>query len=154
MVSSRGLGDVYKRQADLQGRINLEQVGDALTDISEAVIQASLEVVVRAVEADRGAPVGTDLLIVGMGRLGGSEMGYSSDADVLYVHEPHEGTDDQAAQEAALAVVGELRRLLGAPGSDPPLGLDADLRPEGKSGPMVRSLASYATYYELSLIHI
>ena len=44
--------------------------------------------------------------------------------------------------------VGELRRLLGAPGSDPPLGLDADLRPEGKSGPMVRSLASYATYYE------
>ena len=134
--------------ADLQGRINLEQVGDALTDISEAVIQASLEVVVRAVEADRGAPVGTDLLIVGMGRLGGSEMGYSSDADVLYVHEPHEGTDDQAAQEAALAVVGELRRLLGAPGSDPPLGLDADLRPEGKSGPMVRSLASYATYYE------
>lgn len=134
--------------ADLQGRINLEQVGDALTDISEAVIQASLEVVVRAVEADRGAPLGTDLLIVGMGRLGGSEMGYSSDADVLYVHEPHEGTDDQAAQEAALAVVGELRRLLGAPGSDPPLGLDADLRPEGKSGPMVRSLASYATYYE------
>lgn len=134
--------------ADLQGRINLEQVGDALTDISEAVIQASLEVVVRAVEADRGAPLGTDLLIVGMGRLGGSEMGYSSDADVLYVHEPHEGTDDQAVQEAALAVVGELRRLLGAPGSDPPLGLDADLRPEGKSGPMVRSLASYATYYE------
>lgn len=133
--------------ADLQGRINLEQVGDALTHISEAVIQATLEVVVRAVEADRGAPVGTDLLIVGMGRLGGSEVGYSSDADVLYVHEPHEGTDDQAAQEAALAVVGELRRLLGAPGSDPPLGLDADLRPEGKSGPMVRSLASYATYY-------
>lgn len=134
--------------ADLQDKISLDEVGQALTGLSEATIQASLEVVTRAVEADLGRDLGTDMIIVGMGRLGGSEMGYSSDADVLYVHDPHEAVEDQAAQEAALAVVGELRRLLGAPGSDPPLGLDADLRPEGKSGPMVRSLASYASYYE------
>jgi glutamate-ammonia-ligase adenylyltransferase len=133
--------------ADLQDRVSLEQVGQALTDLSEATIEASLEVVVRSVEADLGRPLGTDLLIIGMGRLGGREIGYSSDADVLYVHDPHDGVADQDAQEAALAVVGEMRRLLGAPGSDPPLGLDADLRPEGKSGPMVRTLASYATYY-------
>ncbi|MEN3123219.1 bifunctional [glutamine synthetase] adenylyltransferase/[glutamine synthetase]-adenylyl-L-tyrosine phosphorylase [Janibacter sp. LM] len=133
--------------ADLQDTVSLEQVGQALTDLSEATIEASLEVVVRSVEADLGRPLGTDLLIIGMGRLGGREIGYSSDADVLYVHDPHDGVADQIAQEAALAVVGEMRRLLGAPGSDPPLGLDADLRPEGKSGPMVRTLASYATYY-------
>lgn len=133
--------------ADLQDTVSLEQVGDALTEVSEATVQASLEVVVRAVEAQRGQELGTRMLIVGMGRLGGCEMGYSSDADVLYVHDPREGADDQQAQEAALAVVTELRRLLGAAGSDPPLGLDADLRPEGKSGPMVRSLASYASYY-------
>lgn len=123
-------------------------MGEALTDVSEATIQAALEVVVHKVEAERGADLGTDLLIVGMGRLGGREVGYSSDADVLYVHDPRPGADDQAAQEAALAVVTELRRLIGAAGSDPPLGLDADLRPEGKSGPLVRSLASYASYYE------
>ena len=134
--------------ADLQGRLDLDGVGEALTAVSEATIQAALQVTIAHVEADRGEPLGTDLLIVGMGRLGGSEMGYSSDADVLYVHDPHDGTDDQAAQEAALVVVGELRRLLGGAGSDPPLGLDADLRPEGKSGPMIRSLASYAAYYE------
>ena len=134
--------------ADLQDRLTLDEVGEALTDVSEATIQAALEVVVHKVESERGADLGTDLLIVGMGRMGGREVGYSSDADVLYVHDPRPGADDQAAQEAALAVVTELRRLIGAAGSDPPLGLDADLRPEGKSGPLVRSLASYASYYE------
>ena len=134
--------------ADLQGRIDLDGVGLALTAVSEATIQAALEVTVRHVERERDRPLGTDVLIVGMGRLGGSEVGYSSDADVLYVHDPHEDVDDQEAQEAALAVVAELRRLLGGPGSDPPLGLDADLRPEGKSGPIIRSLASYEAYYE------
>ena len=142
-------GEIFRvAVADLQGRVDLDGVGEALTAVSEATIQAALEVTLRHVEAERGGPIGTDVLIVGMGRLGGSEVGYSSDADVLYVHDPHEGVSDQAAQEAALSVVTELRRLLGGAGSDPPLGLDADLRPEGKSGPMIRTLASYATYYE------
>ncbi len=134
--------------ADLQDRLDLDAVGEALTDISEATIEAALEVVLAEVGAQREEGLGADLLIVGMGRLGGHELGYSSDADVLYVHRPHEGVEDQPAQDAALAVVVRLRELLGGAGSDPPLGLDADLRPEGKSGPMVRSLASYASYYE------
>ncbi|HEX5569326.1 MAG TPA: hypothetical protein VFY14_20815, partial [Streptomyces sp.] len=49
--------------------------------------------------------------------------------------------------EAALAVAGEMRRLLQLPSTDPPLLVDADLRPEGRSGPLVRTLASYAAYY-------
>ncbi len=134
--------------ADLQGLLDLDTVGESLTDISEATIEAALEVVAAAVAKERDGDLGTDVLVVGMGRLGGRELGYSSDADVLYVHRPHEGVEEQAAQEAALAVVGRLRELLGAAGSDPPLGLDTDLRPEGKSGPMVRSLASYSAYYE------
>src|SRR5699024_4899521 len=134
--------------ADLQGRVDLDRVGRSLTAVSEATIQAALEVSLAHVETERDRPLGTDVLVVGMGRLGGSEVGYSSDADVLYVHDPHEGVDEQEAQEAALAVVVELRRLLGAAGSDPPLGLDADLRPEGRNGPMIRSLTSYAAYYE------
>ncbi|WP_338747929.1 bifunctional [glutamine synthetase] adenylyltransferase/[glutamine synthetase]-adenylyl-L-tyrosine phosphorylase [Janibacter alittae] len=134
--------------ADLEGRLALDRVGEALTDLSEATIEAALEVTAAHVATERGEALGTDIVIVGMGRLGGRELGYSSDADVLYVHEPHPGVDEQSAQDAALAVVAELRRLLGAAGSDPPLGLDADLRPEGKSGPMIRSLASYAAYYE------
>ncbi|MCZ9343980.1 hypothetical protein NGM37_40165, partial [Streptomyces sp. TRM76130] len=54
---------------------------------------------------------------------------------------------EREAGEAANRVVSELRRLLQVPSADPPLVVDADLRPEGKSGPMVRTLGSYAAYY-------
>jgi glutamate-ammonia-ligase adenylyltransferase len=83
-----------------------------------------------------------------MGRFGGHELGYASDADVLFVHDPHEGADERDASEAAHAVVGELRKHLAVPSPDPPLVVDADLRPEGRQGPLVRTLASYAAYYQ------
>jgi glutamate-ammonia-ligase adenylyltransferase len=82
-----------------------------------------------------------------MGRFGGHELGYGSDADVLFVHEPREGVGDQEAAKAANRVVSEMRRLLALPSADPPLLIDADLRPEGKSGPLVRTLKSYDAYY-------
>src|SRR5919199_2540370 len=47
-----------------------------------------------------------------------------------------------------MAVAGELRRLLSSPGPEPTLAVDADLRPEGRNGPLVRSLGAYAEYYE------
>jgi [glutamine synthetase] adenylyltransferase / [glutamine synthetase]-adenylyl-L-tyrosine phosphorylase len=85
--------------------------------------------------------------IVAMGRLGGAEIGYGSDADVMFVHE-NTGDDDELASNVARDVAGKLRSLLGAPSStDPPLVVDADLRPEGRNGPLVRSLASYERYY-------
>jgi glutamate-ammonia-ligase adenylyltransferase len=65
----------------------------------------------------------------------------------MYVHEPHEGSDEREAAEGAQAVANELRRMLAVPGADPPMVVDADLRPEGRSGPLVRTLASYAAYY-------
>ncbi len=132
--------------ADLAGGIDLAGVGRALTDLTAALVETALQVAIRVVE-ERHGPLVTRLLVVGMGRLGGGEVAYGSDADVLFVHEPHEGADEAAAQEQALETVQELRRLLAAAGPDPQLGLDADLRPEGKSGPLVRSLASYREYY-------
>ena len=82
-----------------------------------------------------------------MGRYGGFELSYGSDADVLFVHDPSPGVEPQAAAAYAQAVANELRRLLSLPATDPPLEVDADLRPEGKQGPLVRTLASYAAYY-------
>jgi glutamate-ammonia-ligase adenylyltransferase len=134
--------------ADLSGELGLDGVGMALTDLTAALVETSLGVAQRTVEERRGAPLVTRLLVVGMGRLGGGELGYGSDADVMFVHDPVEGAADGEAQDQALEVVQELRRLLGSAGPDPQLGLDADLRPEGKSGPLVRSLASYRAYYE------
>ena len=69
-------------------------------------------------------------------------MSYPSDADVLFVYEPPAGMPEDAASGAAHAVAEELRRLLSMPAPDPPLGVDADLRPEGRQGPLVRSLAA------------
>ena len=133
--------------ADLVGVLDVDAVGEALSDIAAATLHGGLAAAVRAVERQRGSELPTKLLVVGMGRLGGHELGYGSDADVLFVHQPHDGADERDAQDAAHAVVGELRRLLALSAPDPPMVVDADLRPEGRQGPLVRTLASYAAYY-------
>ncbi|WP_459984225.1 bifunctional [glutamine synthetase] adenylyltransferase/[glutamine synthetase]-adenylyl-L-tyrosine phosphorylase [Nocardioides sp. AN3] len=133
---------------DVVGLCDVTAVGEGLTRLTDATLEATLQVVGEAVRADRGldeAP--TALAIVGMGRYGGFELSYASDADVLFVHQPAEGADPQAAASYALAVATELRRLLALAGGDPALIVDADLRPEGRSGPLVRTLDAYAAYY-------
>ncbi|GAA4964238.1 bifunctional [glutamine synthetase] adenylyltransferase/[glutamine synthetase]-adenylyl-L-tyrosine phosphorylase [Kineococcus glutinatus] len=134
--------------ADLVGLRDLAGVAAAIADADDALLEVALRAGVREVEARQGSALPTRLLVVGMGRLGGRESGYGSDADVLFVHDPLPGADEGAAQAAAMAVVAELRRSLTAAGPEPGLEVDADLRPEGRQGPLVRSLASYRAYYE------
>ncbi|QGV82828.1 bifunctional [glutamine synthetase] adenylyltransferase/[glutamine synthetase]-adenylyl-L-tyrosine phosphorylase [Streptomyces ficellus] len=122
----------------------VDRVGQAVTDLNAATIAGALRAAVRG---QWGDTLPTRFAVIGMGRFGGHELGYGSDADVLFVHEPREGVDEQEAARAANAVVAEMRRLLQLPTADPPLLIDADLRPEGKSGPLVRTLKSYAAYY-------
>ncbi|MDX3093542.1 bifunctional [glutamine synthetase] adenylyltransferase/[glutamine synthetase]-adenylyl-L-tyrosine phosphorylase [Streptomyces sp. ME01-24h] len=135
--------------ADLVGvhRDDVDAIGAALTDLNAAAVTGALQAAVGSVEAAEGGPLPTRFSVIGMGRFGGRELGYGSDADVLFVHEPHEGVDEHGAARAALKVANELRRLLQIPTTDPPLLIDADLRPEGRSGPLVRTLGSYAAYY-------
>jgi [glutamine synthetase] adenylyltransferase / [glutamine synthetase]-adenylyl-L-tyrosine phosphorylase len=134
--------------ADLFSLLDVEAVGSALTAVTEATLEAALSVAVRSVESQRDCPVPTRLSVIALGRLGGAEMSYASDADVLFVHEPTQGAAEQEAQEAAVAVATEMKRLLELPGPDPALVVDAGLRPEGRQGPLARTLASYASYYE------
>ncbi|QNN54764.1 bifunctional [glutamine synthetase] adenylyltransferase/[glutamine synthetase]-adenylyl-L-tyrosine phosphorylase [Nocardioides mesophilus] len=133
--------------ADLLGELDEAEVGVALTDVTAATLEAALAVARQAVEAERREPLPTRLAIVAMGRFGGFELGYASDADVMFVHEPLEDAPAQEAARAAHDVANELRRLLKLPGTDPALDIDADLRPEGRQGPLVRTLDSYAAYY-------
>jgi len=133
--------------ADLVGEVDVAGVGTALTDLTAATVQVCLEAVVAESERDHG-PIGGEILVVGMGSFGGGELGYSSDADVMFVHRPADGGAEADVQARATAVVQDLRKLLSGNGADPALGLDADLRPEGKNGPLVRSLDSFRTYYE------
>ena len=122
-------------------------VGQALSDVSAATLAAALEVATRKVESERRGPLPARLAVIAMGRLGGAEQGYGSDADVLFVHDPLPGATESEAAAAAHDVANELRRLLSLPAPDPPLLVDADLRPEGRQGPLTRSLESYAAYY-------
>src|SRR5207245_8118191 len=67
--------------------------------------------------------------VIAMGKLGGRELNYASDVDVLFAG------DDEAAARAAMDVARTCFRV------------DADLRPEGRNGPLTRTLDSYRAYW-------
>jgi glutamate-ammonia-ligase adenylyltransferase len=123
--------------------VDVDAVGIALSDVTDATLNAALQVARRV----RPGAEGLRFAIIGMGRLGGYEMSYPSDADVLFVYEPPPGGAESEASAAAHGIAEELRRMLSAPAPDPALGIDADLRPEGRQGPLVRSLNAYQQYY-------
>ena len=133
---------------DLVAGTDVAVVGQGLSRLTDATLQATLDIATESVRRQRGldAPA-SRIAVIAMGRYGGFELSYGSDADVMFVHEPADGVEAQAASSYATAVVAEVRRLLSLPASDPPLEVDADLRPEGKNGPMVRTVESYAAYY-------
>ncbi|MFN8076205.1 MAG: bifunctional [glutamine synthetase] adenylyltransferase/[glutamine synthetase]-adenylyl-L-tyrosine phosphorylase [Kineosporiaceae bacterium] len=133
--------------ADLAGLADLDTVGRALSDAAVAALDGALQAATLAVSRKVGGRLPTRLLIVGMGRLGGAELGYGSDADVVFVHDPLPGADEKQAFDVAMNVLSELRTLLERPGAEPALLVDANLRPEGKNGPLVRTLDSFAEYY-------
>jgi glutamate-ammonia-ligase adenylyltransferase len=137
--------------ADLLGRLDVLRVGRALHDVAVATLRAGLDAAVRSWAADTGTAaddVPMDIAVIGMGRLGGAEMGYGSDADVLFVHRVRAGADETRAAQAANAVAHALRRLLGEPAPDPAFEVDANLRPEGRQGALSRSLSAFAGYYQ------
>jgi glutamate-ammonia-ligase adenylyltransferase len=132
--------------ADLLGMLDVEQVCAALTSVWVAVLQCALDAVIRA-RTPAGGVAPAAISVIGMGRLGGGELGYGSDADVMFVCEPAEGVDESTAVKWSVTVAEQVRALLGSPSDDPALEVDANLRPEGRNGPLVRTLASYSAYY-------
>ncbi|MFI9590644.1 bifunctional [glutamine synthetase] adenylyltransferase/[glutamine synthetase]-adenylyl-L-tyrosine phosphorylase [Nonomuraea sp. NPDC052265] len=127
--------------ADISELLDIETVGTALSALNDVTLQAALDAALAK------APDVTRFAVIAMGRLGGMECSYASDADVMFVHSPLPGVEEREAGDAAYAVANELRRLLSLPAPDPPLLIDPDLRPEGRQGPLVRTLASYRAYY-------
>ncbi|HKR48937.1 MAG TPA: bifunctional [glutamine synthetase] adenylyltransferase/[glutamine synthetase]-adenylyl-L-tyrosine phosphorylase [Pseudonocardiaceae bacterium] len=135
--------------ADLLGLLHVDAVCAALSSVWTAVLAGALDVALRA-EIERRQAEPARIAVIGMGRLGGAELGYGSDADVLFVCEPVAGAGQSAETDAvrfASSVAESVCKLLGSPSQDPPLVVDAGLRPEGRSGPLVRTLASYRAYY-------
>ena len=134
--------------ADLLGLMEVRQVCLELTIIWDAVLQAALLAEIRTDLAERGVSAEpARIAIIGMGRLGGGELGYGSDADVMAVAEPVEGANEEEALAWASRMIEQMRARLSKPSGDPPLEVDLGLRPEGRSGPVVRTIASYERYY-------
>ncbi|HVE96107.1 MAG TPA: bifunctional [glutamine synthetase] adenylyltransferase/[glutamine synthetase]-adenylyl-L-tyrosine phosphorylase [Pseudonocardiaceae bacterium] len=137
--------------ADLLGLLHVDAVCAALSSVWTATLAAALDAALCA-ETQRRQVQKARIAVIGMGRLGGAELGYNSDADVLFVCEP--SPDGESGQDAetdavrfASSVAESVRKLLGSPSQDPPLVVDTGLRPEGRSGPLVRTLGSYRSYY-------
>ena len=133
--------------ADLLGFMEVEEVCRSLSLVWDAVLEAALASEIRwwADEHSQNPPA--KIAVIGMGRLGGAELGYGSDADVMFVAEPEEGVEDNEAVKWATMICESVRSRLGKPSQDPPLDVDIDLRPEGRQGAVVRTLESYRRYY-------
>lgn len=142
--------ELFKISAsDILGLTDIESVGNQLTAVTTATIAGTLSAIVSQ------TPDAPRFSIIAMGRYGGGELSYGSDADVMFVYgdvaEPGKSVTSNASErtaQAAHAIANELRTLLMAPSTDPELAIDADLRPEGKSGPLARSLDSFQAYYQ------
>jgi glutamate-ammonia-ligase adenylyltransferase len=132
---------------DLLGDNDVLSVGAALADLASATIDATLAV---AREASGSEPV-PRIAVIAMGRWGGREMSYASDADAMFVMD--DGAEPDSADSTwdpikiAGAAVTQMRTLLTRPAADPSLSIDTDLRPEGKGGALIRSLGAYRNYY-------
>lgn len=105
----------------------------SLADGADAAISGALEVATSDLDSD--------FAIIAMGRWGGGELSYGSDLDLLYVYR-------EMDRDAALLIPGALSEILSKPGRHGEgYDLDAGLRPEGKNGPIARSIESMARYY-------
>jgi glutamate-ammonia-ligase adenylyltransferase len=128
------------------GELNLEQLAVGLTDITQWYLESITTALIESMKHN-DVPVAEllDFGIVAMGRFGGAELGFGSDADLMYVYDPKPAVPVAIAQKAAELVIAEIKRL----STDPQLEfeLDMDLRPEGRNGSVARSLESYKAYY-------
>jgi glutamate-ammonia-ligase adenylyltransferase len=119
---------------DVLGLTDVATTERGLTALAEAVLQSGLEEIAPSVP----------FAIIAMGRLGGAELTYASDLDVLLVFDGDHPAQASAAEAAATRL---LRYLNGDTPANRLWTLDIDLRPEGRQGPLARSLAAYQTYY-------
>ena len=147
--------------ADRFGGLPLMKVSDRLTDIAELVLDLALGVAGRELEARHGAPMHgepeasteSSLVIVAYGKLGGLELGYGSDLDLVFLHDS-EGEVQQTAGPAVIdnqryfaRLVQRVIHMLSVQTSSGRLyEIDTRLRPSGASGLMVTTIDAFARY--------
>jgi len=112
------------------GDVDVPEAGRLLSIVADGVIGSAMAAAQPAVP----------MAVIGFGKLGSEELSFASDLDVMFVYEGEGPEDFQAATETAERVLADVR-VAGWPA-------DAELRPEGRSGPLARSMPSYLEYWE------
>ena len=129
--------------ADLQGLFTVERLADRLSDLADAVLRLVMDVAWKATPArHREKP---KFAVIGYGKLGGKELGYASDLDLVFLYE-----DDAA--EAAAVYARFARRIISyltvQTSSGKLYAVDTRLRPEGEDGLLVCSFEHFKQYEE------
>ncbi len=149
---------------EVRGEIPLMRVSDQLTWIAEAVVSEVLHYAYREVANKHGQPVIVEsdrhdalgVSVLGYGKLGGLEMSYGSDLDLVFVHgiDPDQMTDGEVAIEGGLFVNRVVRRVIALIETNTRFGrlyeIDTRLRPSGRSGLMVVGLDALKKYLDES----
>lgn len=128
---------------DVEGRLSVEQVADDLSALADAVLRVTARWCwQRLKNRHRETP---QFAIIGYGKLGGKELGYGSDLDIVFVYED----EDERAPEAYAAFVRKLINWLTVKTSEGDLfEIDTALRPNGNSGLLITTFQAYANYQQ------
>ena len=150
---------------DLMGLVSLRENVEGLSDLADVCLQVAYEYSIKILKEKYGTPMYTDaddnlreseFAILSMGKLGGRELNYSSDIDLIYIYTSSvgetQGTDSQTVlsnHEFHTKLGQSITKALHEITSEGNVfRVDLDLRPDGKSGDLVSSLTSCETYYE------
>ena len=130
---------------DVEGHITVEQVADDLSALADATLCLALRWAWRHLKhAHREQP---QLAVIAYGKLGGKELGYGSDLDVVFLYDDSDEADPDKAAEVYGAFVRKLIHWLTLRTAAGDLfDIDTALRPNGNSGLLVTSLASFEKY--------
>jgi len=147
--------------ADLTGVLPLMQVSDRLTDIAELIVASAMDLGWGQITAQFGVPMcgegvqrrAVNICAVGYGKLGGMELGYSSDLDLVFLHDSHgecQETGGDKPIDNQLFFVRLAQRIVHLLTMHSAAGrlyeVDVRLRPSGKGGMLVTNIAAFADY--------
>ncbi len=139
---------------DILGHADLASVTRQLSDLADTIADAVLELCFAQLSARFEEKPPVPFAIIGLGKVGGQELNYSSDIDVLFVYGSEGTLNDRAGRETTfleyftqLAAL-FIRTMSQSMGDELLYRVDARLRPEGNAGPLARSVHGYLGYYE------
>jgi glutamate-ammonia-ligase adenylyltransferase len=127
-------------------------IAEGYSDLAEAAIVALAELVTREFERAHGKVPGGELVVLGLGRLGGRALTHASDLDLIYLFDAPQGAQSDGAKSLPATdyynrLASRIGAALGTPTAAGPLyDVDTRLRPQGAQGMLAVSLAAFEEY--------